>query len=141
MCSRVRNDIINSLKMKDPYVSIGSFDRKNLFYGVKSFNRSQSSVNELVKEIAKYVASAGSTIIYCTTIKDVEQVYSFICLFFFLFFKKLLFIFFPVGIFYLSHVVIHLCSFFTREYIVICLSIWAKITLYVNHDLSSHFSW
>ncbi|PON69537.1 DNA helicase, ATP-dependent [Parasponia andersonii] len=72
---KVRNDIINSLKMKDPYVSIGSFDRQNLYYGVKSFNRGQSSVDELVKEIAKYVAIAGSTIIYCTTIKDVEQIF------------------------------------------------------------------
>ncbi|XP_062081678.1 uncharacterized protein LOC133788273 isoform X2 [Humulus lupulus] len=72
---RVRNDIINSLKMKDPVVSVGSFDRQNLFYGVKLFNRGQSSVDELVQEIAKYVASAGSTIIYCTTIKDVEQIF------------------------------------------------------------------
>ncbi|KAJ4719262.1 ATP-dependent DNA helicase [Melia azedarach] len=50
---KVRMDIINSLKMKDPYVSIGSFDRKNLFYW----------------------ASDGSTIIYCMTIKDVEQIF------------------------------------------------------------------
>lgn len=64
--------------MKDPYVAIGSFDRKNLFYGVKSFNRGQSSVDELVQEISKFVASASSTIIYCTTIKDVEQVYLFL---------------------------------------------------------------
>ncbi|KAM6578500.1 hypothetical protein CsatB_030337 [Cannabis sativa] len=72
---KVRNDIINSLKMKDPVVSIGSFDRHNLFYGVKLFNRGQSSVDELVKEIAKYLASAGSTIVYCTTVKDVEQIF------------------------------------------------------------------
>ena len=72
--SRVRNDIKSSLEMKDPYVSIGSFDRSNLFYGVKPFNRGQSSVDELVQEITKFVASAGSTVIYCTTIKDVEQV-------------------------------------------------------------------
>ena len=76
-CSRVRNDIINSLKMKDPQVTIGSFDRTNLFYGVKSFNRGPLFMNEFVLDISKYVASGGSTIIYCTTIKDVEQVYSF----------------------------------------------------------------
>ncbi|KAM7460393.1 hypothetical protein LguiB_036250 [Lonicera macranthoides] len=70
---RVRYDIVNSLKMKDPHVTIGSFDRENLFYGVKSFNRSSSFVDELVEEISKYVANAGSVIIYCTTIKDVEQ--------------------------------------------------------------------
>ncbi|KAH7542864.1 hypothetical protein FEM48_Zijuj02G0120500 [Ziziphus jujuba var. spinosa] len=72
---RVRNDIISSLKMKDPYVAIGSFDRQNLFYGVKSFNRGQSSVDELVQEISKFVASTSSTIVYCTTRNDVEQIY------------------------------------------------------------------
>ncbi|GMN23224.1 hypothetical protein TIFTF001_000034 [Ficus carica] len=73
---KVRHDIMSSLKMNNPYVSIGSFDRKNLFYGVKPFNRSQSSVDELVQEIRKFVASAGSTIVYCTTIKDVEQIFN-----------------------------------------------------------------
>ncbi|KAJ0008009.1 hypothetical protein Pint_30687 [Pistacia integerrima] len=72
---KVRIDIMNSLKMKDPYVAIGSFDRKNLFYGVKVINRGQSFVDELVKEISVFVANAGSTIIYCTTIKDVEQIF------------------------------------------------------------------
>ncbi|XP_057483339.1 uncharacterized protein LOC130770070 isoform X2 [Actinidia eriantha] len=72
---KVRIDIMNSLKMRDPYVTIGSFDRTNLFYGVKSFNRSVSFVEELVEEVSKCVANAGSTIIYCTTIKDVEQIF------------------------------------------------------------------
>ena len=76
-CSRVRNDIINSLKMKDPQVTIGSFDRTNLFYGVKFFNHRRLLMNELVLDISKYVGSGGSTIIYCRTIKDVEQVCSF----------------------------------------------------------------
>ncbi|KAL0370905.1 UNVERIFIED_CONTAM: ATP-dependent DNA helicase RecQ [Sesamum angustifolium] len=31
---KVRGDIINSLKMQNPHVTIGSFDRKNLFYTV-----------------------------------------------------------------------------------------------------------
>lgn len=72
--SRVRIDIMSSLKMKDPYVAIGSFDRKNIFYGVKVINRGQSFVDEIVKEISMFVANSGSTIIYCMTIKDVEQV-------------------------------------------------------------------
>ncbi|KAK3025837.1 hypothetical protein RJ639_041285, partial [Escallonia herrerae] len=71
---KVRFDIINSLKMKDPHVAIGSFDRTNLFYGVKSFNRGSSFMDELVGEISRYVANTGSIIIYCTTIKDVEQI-------------------------------------------------------------------
>jgi len=60
--------------MVNPYVTIGSFDRTNLFYGVKLLNRGQSFVDELVRQISKEVATGGSTIIYCTTIKDVEQV-------------------------------------------------------------------
>lgn len=72
--SRVRVDIISSLMMHNPYVSIGSFDRTNLFYGVKPFNHGQHFVNELVQDISKNVTRGGSTIIYCTTIKDVEQV-------------------------------------------------------------------
>ncbi|KAF9670983.1 hypothetical protein SADUNF_Sadunf13G0125900 [Salix dunnii] len=72
---KVMIDIINSLKMNNPYVAVGSFDRKNLFYGVKHFNRSLPFVDELVQEISKYARKAGSTIIYCTTIKDVEQIH------------------------------------------------------------------
>ncbi|KAJ8751579.1 hypothetical protein K2173_016825 [Erythroxylum novogranatense] len=72
---RVRIDIINSLKMSNPYLAVGSFDRKNLFYGVKHFNHGASSVEELVQEISKFAGSAGSTIVYCTTIKDVEQIF------------------------------------------------------------------
>ncbi|EHA8590722.1 ATP-dependent DNA helicase [Cocos nucifera] len=71
---KVRNDIICSLNMNDAYSAIGSFDRQNLFYGVKSFSRSQSFLDELVTEVSKYSANAGSTIIYCTTVKDAEQI-------------------------------------------------------------------
>ncbi|XP_075634157.1 uncharacterized protein LOC142606705 [Castanea sativa] len=72
---KVRIDVMSSLKMKDPYVAVGSFDRTNLFYGVKSFNRGQLFIDEFVREISKFVTSVGSTIIYCTTIKDVEQIF------------------------------------------------------------------
>ncbi|KAI5679837.1 hypothetical protein M9H77_01064 [Catharanthus roseus] len=71
---KVRLDIIDSLSMRDPHISIGSFDRQNLFYGVKSFNHGLAFVNKLVEEICKYVESASSSIVYCTTVKDVEQV-------------------------------------------------------------------
>ncbi|KAK7305580.1 hypothetical protein VNO77_43486 [Canavalia gladiata] len=71
---KVQFDIISSLKMNNPYVMVGSFDRPNLFYGVKLFNRGQPFIDELVQEISE-VASGGSTIIYCTTIKDVEQIF------------------------------------------------------------------
>lgn len=74
--SRVRSDIVNSLKMQFPHVTIGSFDRQNLFYSVKSFDRGKAFLNELVAEISTCVDKADSTIIYCTTVKDVEEVIS-----------------------------------------------------------------
>lgn len=60
--------------MNDPYIAIGSFDRHNLFYGVKTLNRSLAFLDELVTEVSKYSKNGGSIIIYCTTIKDSEQV-------------------------------------------------------------------
>ncbi|KAK1265466.1 ATP-dependent DNA helicase Q-like 4B [Acorus gramineus] len=72
---KVRQDILRSLKMTDPYIAVGSFDRNNLFYGVKSFARGMAFVDELVNEISKNVATSGSTIIYCTTVKDAEQIF------------------------------------------------------------------
>ncbi|XP_047322421.1 ATP-dependent DNA helicase RecQ-like [Impatiens glandulifera] len=73
---KVKGDVINSLKMRNPYISIGSFDRKNLFYSVKPLNHTSTAIHELVEEISKRVANAGSTIVYCTTIKDAEQIFS-----------------------------------------------------------------
>ncbi|KAF9595359.1 hypothetical protein IFM89_000277 [Coptis chinensis] len=61
--------------MKDPFISKGSLDRANLFYGVKCFGRSLPLMDELVGEISKYLTSAGSIIIYCTTVKDTKQIY------------------------------------------------------------------
>lgn len=72
--SRVRYDIMKSLKMKSPHVTIGSFDRPNLFYNVQPFDRGNAFLDKLVKEISTYVQKACSTIVYCTTIKDTEQV-------------------------------------------------------------------
>ncbi|XP_055812885.1 uncharacterized protein LOC129882552 isoform X2 [Solanum dulcamara] len=72
---KVRSDIMISLLMKDHHVAIGSFDRKNLFYGVKSFSRSSQFVDQLVEEISKYVDNANSTIVYCTTVKDTEEIF------------------------------------------------------------------
>ncbi|KAJ4981678.1 hypothetical protein NE237_032515 [Protea cynaroides] len=72
---KVRLDITNSLEMNDPFIAIGSFDRENLFYGVKCCGRGLPLVDELVGEVSKHVASSSSTIVYCTTIKDTEQIF------------------------------------------------------------------
>lgn len=71
---KVELDIIQSLKLKNPYVRIGSFDRPNIYYGVKTLNRTSLFREELAREISKYVKGGASTIVYCTTIKDAEQV-------------------------------------------------------------------
>ncbi|KAL6516411.1 hypothetical protein OROGR_019716 [Orobanche gracilis] len=71
---KVRGDIIKSLKMQCPRITIGSFDRQNLFYIVKSFDRCNGFLNELVTEISACVDQRASTIIYCTTVKDVEEI-------------------------------------------------------------------
>lgn len=71
---KVRDDIVHSLQLNKPYIAIGSFDRQNLFYGVKTLNRSLSFVDELVNEVSKYTKGGGSTIIYCTTVKDCEKI-------------------------------------------------------------------
>ncbi|TVU22827.1 hypothetical protein EJB05_32547, partial [Eragrostis curvula] len=76
---RVRDDIASSLGLINPYVYIGSFDRPNLFYGVKVCDRSSSFINVMVKDIRARCTAGESTIIYCTTIKDTEQIHASIC--------------------------------------------------------------
>ncbi|TVU07980.1 hypothetical protein EJB05_41362, partial [Eragrostis curvula] len=72
---RVRADIVSSLALRDPHAYIGTFDRPNLFYGVKLCDRSDSFTSELAKDIQKKCTDGESTIIYCTTIKDTEQIF------------------------------------------------------------------
>lgn len=63
--------------MQYPRVTIGSFDRQNLFYSCKSFDRGSDFLNELVAEISTCVDKTESAIIYCTTVKGVEEVFHF----------------------------------------------------------------
>lgn len=76
--TRVRDDIVKSLKMQSPHVTIGSFDRQNLFYSCKSFVQGNAFLTELVAEISTCVNKTESTIIYCTTVKNVEEVITFL---------------------------------------------------------------
>jgi ATP-dependent DNA helicase RecQ len=77
---KVREDIVKSLELQNAYTAVSSFDRPNIFYGVKSLNRTNAFREELAQEILKDVGKSGSTIIYCTTIKDVEEGGGFHCL-------------------------------------------------------------
>ncbi|KAL2642869.1 hypothetical protein R1flu_010456 [Riccia fluitans] len=71
---RVREDIVNSLNLQEVFTAVSSFDRSNIFYGVKTFNRTSAFREELAREVHKDVAEGGSTLIYCTTVKDVREV-------------------------------------------------------------------
>lgn len=64
---RVRDAIIDSLQMKNPYVLTTGFDRPNLYYEVRHTN---SRFRELCALLPRYRGTSG--IIYCLTRKTVE---------------------------------------------------------------------
>jgi hypothetical protein len=73
---RVRGDIHESLVLHNPFIYIGSFDRPNLFYGVKLIKPRSSKLQtilEMLRDVPCRVESRESTIIYCVTIKDTQQ--------------------------------------------------------------------
>lgn len=72
---RVQRDILKSLQLRNPYTVISTFDRPNLFYGVKTLSRTASFRVDLANEVLTETRNGGSTIIYCTTIKDVGEVF------------------------------------------------------------------
>jgi ATP-dependent DNA helicase RecQ len=65
---RVRLDIVEQLKLKDPAVLIGSFDRPNLLYRVIP----KTSVNAQVAGVLRRHPGEAA-IVYCITRKDTEQ--------------------------------------------------------------------
>lgn len=70
---RVREDIIKLLEMKNPYEYVDSFDRENIFFKVES---------KIVPEafICNYIKNHKdmSGIIYATTRKEVDSLYSYL---------------------------------------------------------------
>lgn len=66
----VREDIICSLGLENPYVIINGFDRENLFFQVEKPKDKDKYILDFVKE-----HKAESGIIYCTTRKNVDDVY------------------------------------------------------------------
>ncbi|MBC7475989.1 MAG: ATP-dependent DNA helicase RecQ [Candidatus Sericytochromatia bacterium] len=61
--SRVRKEIIEILDLKDVFISISSFDRKNIFIGIKKF------ITPLGKYLffKKVLSQSSKTLIYCST--------------------------------------------------------------------------
>ncbi len=67
---RVREDILTQLKLRNPHIYIGSFDRPNLSYEVRQ--KSQNSYKELVHMLLEQ--PDDSVIIYCASRKSVDEI-------------------------------------------------------------------
>ena len=73
---RVKQDIRDILQLRDPFVSIGSFDRPNLKISV---HRKISMSTDLMKLVDTLLRDpSGSTLVYVPTIKETEQVARFL---------------------------------------------------------------
>ena len=66
---RVRQDIIQQLTLRDPYIHVASFNRPNLYYEVRA--KTKHSFAEVLQIIQK---KGGSGIIYCLSRKRVEEI-------------------------------------------------------------------
>jgi ATP-dependent DNA helicase RecQ len=65
--ARVRGDIVEQLRLRDPLVLVGSFDRPNLVYRVRRRHQAARQVRDVV---AARPREAG--IVYCTSRREVE---------------------------------------------------------------------
>ena len=85
----VRDDIVNSLGLRDPEVLVTGFDRENLYFGVKNVRGTAEKDRELLEIVGKHCSADGvgafahaadeSGIIYCSTRKNVEAVCDMLC--------------------------------------------------------------
>ena len=66
---RVRQDIIQQLTLRNPYIHVASFNRPNLYYEVRP--KTKHSFAEVLQIIQK---KGGSGIIYCLSRKKVDDV-------------------------------------------------------------------
>ena len=68
--AEVKEDILCILKLTSPYVQVTGFDRENLFYQVETGKKKKNYILEYVSS-----HSNESGIIYCSTRKNVDEVY------------------------------------------------------------------
>ncbi len=66
---RVRQDILEQLRLNDPHIHIASFNRPNLYYEVRQKNK--ASFGELVQLLREQ--SDAPVIIYCQSRKSVDE--------------------------------------------------------------------
>ena len=69
---KVRADIAKNLRLKDPFVSIASFNRANLYYEI----RPKGKKEDVFKQIVQFVKqnSGKSGIVYCLNRKMTEEI-------------------------------------------------------------------
>ena len=66
---KIRADIVKIMKLSDPHILIGNFDRPNLYISAK---KKTSIEKDLIPLLEKY--ASNNTIIYCKTRVDTEKV-------------------------------------------------------------------
>lgn len=66
---RVRDDIVRQLRLRDPEIMVGSFDRPNLTYRIRP---RENRRKQLLEEVRRHAGEA--VIIYALSRKDTEQI-------------------------------------------------------------------
>jgi ATP-dependent DNA helicase RecQ len=72
--NRVRRDIVAELRLRDPLVLVGSFDRPNLVYRVVRRGNLHAQLQQI---LARHEGESG--IVYCLSRKEVEAVAGWLC--------------------------------------------------------------
>ena len=67
---RVREDILASLELENPYETVAGFDRENLYFEVRRSGNKKEQIHKYVEEHRE-----DSGIIYCATRKGVDELY------------------------------------------------------------------
>jgi ATP-dependent DNA helicase RecQ len=71
---RVQDSIIHNLKMRDPKVVVGGFNRPNLHFSVVKCKNDYEREQRLAKALPKLIGRGGSGLIYVSTRKQCESV-------------------------------------------------------------------
>lgn len=72
--TRVQDSIIENLRMRDPKVVVGGFNRPNLHFSVVKCKNDLERGNKLFKALPKLIGRGGSGLIYVSTRKQCESV-------------------------------------------------------------------
>lgn len=71
---RVQEFIVQNLRMRDPVLLVGGFNRPNLHWAVVRVKNEAERLEKLTRALPKLVAGGGSGLIYCPTRKMCDEV-------------------------------------------------------------------